>query len=141
MSHSPSLSRYVEDRLLKARDTSFVDDHGITQLIVTEDGNARCSPSHTLPWRGSETFSNTKNGPLSEDGPIAQALVWFYENSLIAKEPMTANAIICPKDMSVPHNFLKRIDTDWDHDTWFIFNERTGLLTDKWWHIFGVFPS
>ncbi len=134
---SHRLTDYIENRLIMACATSFVDDNGYTQYNTTEDGNARCSPSHTFPHIAFETFSNVLL--LKSSQPVHTALVAFYANSLISGEPMTANTILCHKNLEVPYPFLKRIE--WDHHEWFIFNDRTGLLTDKWWHIFGCFPS
>lgn len=134
-----TLSSYVEKRLLNARMTSFVDDSGDSRLIVTEDGLARCSMSHTLLQTGASTWANFILRHSAVEDQLGYALVEFYRNSLAAGEPMMANAIICKKDLPVPYPFLHRIH--WEHDAWLVFNERTGLLTPQWWHIYGCFPD
>jgi hypothetical protein len=75
---------------------------------------------------------------VGDNCPVKRGLVQFYENSLLAGEPMVADSIICPNELEVP-NYLKRIAWNDGNNDWFLFNSRTGLLTDKWWHIFGCF--
>lgn len=131
-----SLVDYIFQRLLKANCTSFVNENGDTEYICTEDGNARCSASHTLPNTGAMTFSNINHrGETS----VEDAMVEFYRNSLAAEDPMVADAIICGSGLTIPPHLKLRV-LAWPYDKWFLFNSKTGLLSDKWWHIYGHFP-
>jgi hypothetical protein len=127
-----TLYDYVNKRLLFSKSTIFVH-HGETQWILTEDAVPRLCANHTLPNFGSDTFSN-----ISKDGNILNGMVAFYCNSLHAGQPLIADAIITNDNVQTPPD-LKRII--WDEDGWFLFNQKTGILSDQWWHIYGYLPS
>ena len=130
------LDLYIINRLLKARMSSFTDGCGNTDSLCVEDGLPRCHVAHSLV-KGSMTFRNTAEGDSSPEA-VEFGLVQFYANSLAAGEPMTADTIICSSFETVP-GFLRKLG--WDHPEWFLFNSKTGLLSDKWWHIYGHFPK
>lgn len=125
------LEEYIIDRLLNAHMTSYQRGNDI-ECICTEDGLSRISKSHTLECNGAMTFSNSADGKSYEY--IKNGMVEFYKNSLYAQNPMVADTIICNKDMKTPC-YLRRLH--WPHESWFIFNSKTGILSDKWWHIYG----
>ena len=132
-----TLESYIVQRLLKAEYTTFVNGIGDTEYICTDDGLARCHASHTHEAIGSCTFSNF-NHRHSPDFTIETAMVEFYKNSLSVGDPMIADTVICKESLIVP-KFLRKLT--WEHDPWFIFNSKMGILTEKWWHIYGNFPS
>lgn len=147
-----TIDSYIIQRLIKARYTSFTNDQWETESICTSDGNARLSPSHTLPHKGAMCFSNM-NHRHYEDFTVEDGMVEFYRNSIIAGEPMVADTIICNERFQVPEfdrypgdDRTQWIPTKlrklvWDAEGWLIFNSGKGLLSDKWWHIYGNLPN
>lgn len=147
-----TLKDYIATRLLNADMTSFIiNNSNHAESLCTADGCPRLSPCHTLP-NTTRTFRNIYQGEVHEF-VIEDALVEFYRNSLAAGEPMIADTIICHKSFYVPKldrygnvdktqpilHELRRLT--WECEGWFLFSSRTGLLSDKWWHIYGYLPS
>lgn len=129
-----TLEEYLYQRLLRANCNSFSND-GVHESIVTEDGCSRLSPSHTLPDGGMRCFRNIDQ-TVSEVPDLEFAMGEFYKNSLYAKEPLIADTIIRNVSFQVPSHLPLRTLL-WPHNSWFIFSSKTGLLSDKWWHIYG----
>ena len=125
---------YLLQRLLKADCTSY-DNDGIHEIIVTEDGCARLSPSHTLQDWDMRCFSNIDQ-TVGKMPDLEFAMGEFYKNSLYAKEPLVADTIIRNVGFKVPSHLPLR-SLLWPHNSWFIFSSKTGLLSNKWWHIYG----